>query len=86
MAVIVAHKPGGMSPAAASTGRATVVATVGDGVGAAVDVVDVVDDVELVEVLVDVLVDEATLLGVVVDGIDVDVDVVPLLRLVLGAL
>ncbi len=46
-----------------------------------VEVVDVVEDVVLVEVLVDVLEDGATLLDVVVDGLDVDLVVV-----VLGAL
>lgn len=72
-----------MSPAAASVGRGFVGATVGVGVGAIVDVVDVVDDVVLVDVLVVVLVDGAMLLEVV-DGLDVDVVLV--VRLVLGTL
>lgn len=79
---MVAHRPGGMSPEDASRGSAIVAGTAGAGVGASVD--DVVDDVVLVEVLVDVLVDGAALLDVAVDGLEVDVVLV--VRLVLGAL
>ena len=71
-----------MSPEDASRGSAIVAGTAGAGVGASVD--DVVDDVVLVEVLVDVLVDGAALLDVAVDGLEVDVVLV--VRLVLGAL